>query len=117
MTNKWAAAWENINPKLNHEIILGSIYETDDAAAGGEGTQEASFADVVTRVVKAVAKDVVMQDSPNEDTEEKVTKRKLAAENEVTKEAGSMAASQDENASMMNRMLDKLTNKTRKSPR
>ena len=58
----------NISPKLSHEVVPDSIYESDDAAAGGEGKQEASYVEVVTRVVKAVAKDVVMHPSPNEET-------------------------------------------------
>ena len=110
-TNKRASAWMNISPKLNHEIVPGSIYESDEAAAGREGKQEASFVEAVTRTVKAVAKDIVMHPLPNKEAEEKVAKRKLTVENEVRIETGSATVGQEENASMMKRMLDKLDQK------
>ena len=110
-TNKRASAWMNISPKLNHEIVPGSIYESDKAAAGREGKQEASFVEAVTRAVKAVAKDVVMHPSPNKETEEKAAKRKLTVEDEVKMETDSAAAGKEEDASMMKRMLDKLDQK------
>ena len=51
---------------------------------------------------------MVMQQAPNQEAEEQVTKRKIAAESEATKKAAdNNAASHGENADMMKRFLDK----------
>ena len=108
---KRVAAWMNVSPKPNFEMVPGSIYDRDEAAEGREGQQEASFVEAVTRTVKAVAKDIVMHPPPSQETEEKVAKRKLTAESEVRIETGTATAAQEDNASMMKRMLDKLDQK------
>ena len=111
-TNKRASAWMSISPKLNHEIVLGRIYEDEDAVENAEAQREENLARMVAKTVKVVAKDVVMQQAPNQEVEERATKRKIAAEGEAAKEAvGNSAASHGENADMMKRLLDKLDQK------
>ena len=109
-TNKKAAAWMNISPKLGHEIIPGRIYEDDEEASGGGNTgSETTFANAVKlgRPREQGPKDV---DMARDDVEEdRATKRKVGPEETAKPESG--ATAQDENAQLVKRLLAKLDEK------
>ena len=94
-TNKKAATWVNISPKLDHEIVPGRIDEEGDTVTDKGGVdRETSFANVVNqgRPKEGGAKDVVMVQSDL--AEDWGTKRKLGAEEETPKAESEAVAKQ-----------------------